>query len=704
MIRAHTAFRASQNRKHPALGLLTAGLLALFFTGCSGSDPGPGRMEDTECRGMVRATLEKVDRTPSAEQRETVILEAIDGLGIPPPARCERDLLMELLEIHEVAATPDKLIRTAERLIALGSALSPDQRARVKLKLAEAYFKIGSPRSFDLAKDVFLQWDSMGVRSMKMFQATSLLVLTYDLTGELEECMILLQGALDKARKQDDPLWTGELLDRLGSLLVRQGKPGDAIAIQHEGLALLNKFLHRGAIRDTLLHRKDAHHPDSTRKVAASGGASMAGQDSTPRLLTIRDQLMLRQRLRYHLGEAYLAIGRLDSAKAAFLDAVTIATGPLGGEVEAPFVELGQLELTDGAANEAIAWGNRGLAHARSAKDPAAIQRSADLLYLAYKKHGDVVKALAMHELARAYGDSLGDASFSMGLLKKQVLYEVRDDSLRMVGALSREQLERVNAQLEARSNRTIAVAVGGIGVFLLGGAGFWFRMDRRRRMERFERESAQLETQALRSQMNPHFIFNALNSINDFVQRNDQDSASFYLIKFARVMRAVLENSRHSEVPLGEDIDALRGYMELERMRMHEKFDFGIEVASDIDPEQVMVPPLVVQPFVENAIWHGMSGKEGRGNITLKVEQRGTQLVWIIEDDGVGRNALKASETDEQHALKADSGKKTSLGTAITRARLDLVQRQHGGTAGFRYFDLPKGTRVQVELPLIME
>ena len=217
-----------------------------------------------------------------------------------------------------------------------------------------------------------------------------------------------------------------------------------------------------------------------------------------------------------------------------------------------------------------------------------------------------------------------------------------------------------------------------------------------RGRKERFEKEAATLETQALRSQMNPHFIFNALNSVNAYVQENDTANATSFLTKFARVMRSVLENSRHAEVPLQEDLDTLRGYIDLERKRMQDKFDYRVEVDPAIDPQEVMVPPLVVQPFVENAIWHGMAGKEGKGHILLKVEQRGQQLVWTIEDDGAGRHAKKIAQVD------GTPTKKTSLGTTITRARLDLVRKQYGGNAGFRYTDLPQGTRVEVEMPLM--
>src|SRR5690606_36181723 len=140
----------------------------------------------------------------------------------------------------------------------------------------------------------------------------------------------------------------------------------------------------------------------------------------------------------------------------------------------------------------------------------------------------------------------------------------------------------------------------------------------------------------------------------------NDPDRATGYLTKFARLMRLVLENSRQAEVPLKDDLEAFDLYLQLERIRSGEKFDHEIKVDTGIDQEFVMVPPLVVQPFVENAIWHGMAGKEGKGHITLSVSIRGDDLVMAIEDDGVGRNAVKKTE--------AILMKKTSLATTITQ------------------------------------
>ena len=222
-------------------------------------------------------------------------------------------------------------------------------------------------------------------------------------------------------------------------------------------------------------------------------------------------------------------------------------------------------------------------------------------------------------------------------------------------------------------------------------------------RTEHFEKEAARLEIQALRSQMNPHFIFNALNSIQSFVERNDPDRAGIFLSRFARLMRLVLENSRHAEVPLRSDLEALELYLNLEQARTNDRFSYHIHVDPAIDPDLVLVPPLVAQPFVENAIWHGMAGRTDRGHIALHVRLEGDDLRFVVEDDGQGRAAAGGRDRSpgvDEPAL----AKKTSLGTAITRARLDLVGRQKGRPAGFTYTDLPQGTRVVLTLPLVLD
>ena len=314
---------------------------------------------------------------------------------------------------------------------------------------------------------------------------------------------------------------------------------------------------------------------------------------------------------------------------------------------------------------------------------------------------GDMGTAYANQAEYSLINDSLLNAGQEKKVAVLQATYAFESkqfaDSLSYAASVLELEREKTIQSLRADRNRNRILGLGGGSVLLIGGGLAFFISDRKRRQARHEKEAALLETQALRAQMNPHFIFNALNSINAYVQRNDQDKASGFLTKFAKVMRSVLENSRHAEVPLIDDLETLRAYMELERQRTEEKFDFTISVSPDIDAEEVMVPPLVVQPFVENAIWHGMAGKVDKGHIHLNVERRGTQLVYTIEDNGAGRKAPPPI------APQMAPIKKTSLGTAITRARLDLVKKQHGGHAAFHYIDLPQGTRVEVEMPLLL-
>ncbi len=350
---------------------------------------------------------------------------------------------------------------------------------------------------------------------------------------------------------------------------------------------------------------------------------------------------------------------------------------------------------------EAIQHGTQALAIMRELGDKASISEAASALGAAYKRSGDFRQALDMHELAAAMDDSLHSEEVARDVARAEFRYSYGKKALAdsLAHAEEREELEeqRTIESLRADRNRNRACSLAAVGLLVLAGGAALFASDRKRRQARFAKDAAVLETQALRSQMNPHFIFNALNSINAYVQANEADLASDYLARFARLMRMVLENSQQPEVPLRDDLEALRCYLELERMRGQERFDFSIEVDPSVDLDNTLVPPLVVQPFVENAIWHGLAGKKEKGRITLSVS-RGTgagsgNLILAVQDNGVGRQATS-------NAPPAP-GRKTSLATAITRARLDLVERQKGRPAGLSYTDLAVGTRVEITLPM---
>ena len=214
-----------------------------------------------------------------------------------------------------------------------------------------------------------------------------------------------------------------------------------------------------------------------------------------------------------------------------------------------------------------------------------------------------------------------------------------------------------------------------------------------------FNLRLAEVEMRALRAQMNPHFLFNGLNSIKGFVIDNDRDQAADYLSKFARLIRLVLENSSSSLVSLNSELEALRLYLELERERLGGAFDFSIACRPGVDPEQISIPPTIIQPYAENAVWHGLRHRERPGgHLSIAVERVDDGATQItIEDNGVGRAAAReiANRRRRQHR---------SRGLAITDERLTLLRELHGvemSTAVEDLFDErgSAGTRVVVRI-----
>ena len=315
----------------------------------------------------------------------------------------------------------------------------------------------------------------------------------------------------------------------------------------------------------------------------------------------------------------------------------------------------------------------------------------------AYRILGDWKEAFRASEEWRGINDQIVSTrsrdEIAMRAYGKEFEARAREDSIVHAAELERSESARTIESLRADRNQNRSYALGLGAMALMGGGWFYFRLDRKRRRERHERDAARLQTQILRTQMNPHFIFNALNSINDYVQSSEKELASGFLTKFARLMRLVLENSRHDEVPLSQDLEALRLYMDLERARMNDRFRYEVDIDPAIDQEETLVPPLVLQPFVENAIWHGLSRKEGIGLLRLSVRQANNTLVMTVEDDGVGRGF--AQDADDPLAPP-----KTSMGSGITQERLVMLGKQRGGTAGFQYVEIPSGTRVEVSMP----
>ncbi len=216
-----------------------------------------------------------------------------------------------------------------------------------------------------------------------------------------------------------------------------------------------------------------------------------------------------------------------------------------------------------------------------------------------------------------------------------------------------------------------------------------------------FRQRLAETEMAALRAQMNPHFLFNVMNSINRYLLENDATAASGYLTKFSRLIRLILDNSRSNMVPLGRELDALQLYVDLESLRFKQKLQCHIDVQPDIDLKYICIPPLLLQPYVENAIWHGLMHKASGGTVTITVRQPHEHLLTVdILDDGIGRAAAAASRSKSAQRHK-------SYGMEVTRERLALIDEAYQTRTKVKIHDLvdpdgtPSGTLVALEIEI---
>jgi tetratricopeptide (TPR) repeat protein len=217
-----------------------------------------------------------------------------------------------------------------------------------------------------------------------------------------------------------------------------------------------------------------------------------------------------------------------------------------------------------------------------------------------------------------------------------------------------------------------------------------------------FQRSLADVSLTALRSQMNPHFIFNCLNSIKLYTTQNDTTAATEYLSKFSKLIRLVMENSRNDRISLRSELDALRLYIEMEVMRFKEKLAYTINVDNNVETDYIEIPPLLLQPYVENAIWHGLMHKEEGGRIDINVSmQKDESLLEInIIDDGIGR--AKSAELRSKTATKHKS-----YGMKVTSERIALINQTYKTGANVTLHDLvhndgqPAGTQVTIQIPV---
>lgn len=351
--------------------------------------------------------------------------------------------------------------------------------------------------------------------------------------------------------------------------------------------------------------------------------------------------------------------------------------------------------------SEAITFLKKSIAEAETDKDLIVQKDATRKLGELYREIGDIRKAEATFKdyeviVDKLYVQKEQEISQAARFSRDLALKQTRIESLETDRELneSRYRLAVENQTLVRESNNRQKWIIGALIALALALLVAAYLMYRNNQQQKFANNLLALKS--LRSQMNPHFIFNALNSVNSFIAKSDERAANRYLSEFSGLMRSVLENSEEDFILLSQEIDLLEKYTKLEHFRFQDKFDYEIKVDDDIPQDEFHIPPMLLQPYIENAVWHGLRYKEDKGKLDISFSLKDAKTVVVtIEDDGIGREKSKALKTENQK-------KQRSKGMSNIQKRIGILNDMYSDTIRIDITDKYEdqtGTRVQITL-----
>lgn len=328
---------------------------------------------------------------------------------------------------------------------------------------------------------------------------------------------------------------------------------------------------------------------------------------------------------------------------------------------------------------------------AKEAGSPENIEYASSYLYELYSKRGDYKQALEMFKITSQMHDSISNQKTKQETLRKKLEYDYEKK-------LQNEKLKQAEENrirdLELSRHRYMIWGLSILLILVLILAFYIIKHDNAVAAHR----NLQLEQKLLRSQMNPHFIFNSLTAIESFIYKNDPKEAGKYLSGFAKLMRLILENSREEYILLSKEVHTLEHYLHLQKLRFEEKFDYKIDVEEGLDIDTIVIPPMLTQPFIENSIEHGIKNMHIKGQITIRFSRKHEHLIIEIKDNGIG--------IEKSMEVKKDNKLHQSLATIITKERLAMLNKRKSNKIKLIIHDLTDshhhvlGTKVSFNIP----
>ncbi|MDK2841028.1 MAG: hypothetical protein PWQ17_533 [Anaerophaga sp.] len=394
------------------------------------------------------------------------------------------------------------------------------------------------------------------------------------------------------------------------------------------------------------------------------------------------------------IGTAYLEQDRPHKAL-EYLEKALHLNEELGDllQVAISHSKIGQTYLQTGDLDLAEQHLNKSFAVALDIGSLFQIEEASKLLSELCEIRGDYAGALKYFKMAAAYNDSIINEKNVNHLSTQEAIFESERQRQRI------EELNKQTLQQQAILDRQRFFLT--IVLILVVAVSFAIIMLIRQSQLRNRYKNVRHQQRLLRSQMNPHFIFNALSAIQVYILEHDIEKSSRFLTDFSKLMRHVLRSSAHDYISLKEETEILGYYLELQRLRFSEAFDYALSIDETLDKEKVMVPPMLTQPFIENAIEHGIRPCETEGFVSVRfIREDRNKMIVEVDDNGIGIEASKkAGEKGKGHE---------SMAIKITRERLDMLRRDSGRNTDMVIMDkkqinpFDRGTLVRIIIPVV--
>lgn len=541
---------------------------------------------------------------------------------------------------------------------------------------------------------------------------------------DLDAAKVFLERAVSTAREVRDTLPLADATNSLGNLYKEMAlfsqaidayfealklweqkgdSAGMSVAYGSIGLAYFYQKDYDRALEFSRKHlllsekRKDLWEVSKICNTIAQTYNAMGNSDSA--LVYLRRSLALNRQMNYPTGEAsscyniastLLYLSQPDSARWYLNMALGILAGTQTTVPPEYYVTLANIEQVLGNFNQAMNNGLKAYTLGKEKQLPLIISDASLLLSDLYGRSGKEDMAYRFLKEHMQLSDSISNDEFLKQVTRMEIQYDY--DKKQKAAEYERVQ-ERLMSENKIRQQRTLITSLGTL--FLL--AGFFTLLYLRHTRLRARYSQMDLEQRLLRTQMNPHFIFNSLCAIQDLILANKPQKANAFLTKISRLMRNILENSREEYIALDKEIETLKLYLDVQQLRFDNGFNYEIVVDQNIDPENVSVPPMLAQPCVENSIEHGLLPRGENGRINVSYSLKDGLMMLEVTDNGIGRD--KASELKPQM-------KKESVSTKLTEKRLEHFRKSlREKQISYEIIDLydngtASGTRVVMMLP----